>query len=150
MTWATKEDLYARFGDEVIDKLAIRSDWDKYDQSYVANESCKAKDQILDLALEDAKNLIIHKLSCIYSNYSLVQSEDFVCPVLKQWHIKTTFEVLKAGGDCSSCNCEKLDEFLKCNTLCSDGGVCLSRNSTFISASVAKFPCECGWNCKCC
>lgn len=140
MAWATKQDLYSRYGDELMDKLAVRRDWDEYTESYVANESTTTKEEMLDIALEDAKQLIINKLSCYFSDFVNVNTYDY--PVLKQWHIKTAIELLKVGGDCSACNCEKLDEFLKCNTICTADGVCLKKKSTFISATEAVFDCE--------
>lgn len=147
-SWATKEDLYARFGQEFVTKLAIRRNWDNESKIWVASEDPIDIGAILNLALEDAKNLILHRLSCFFSNYQSVNESSF--SALKFWHIKTTIDVLKANGDCTSCKCEDLDEFLKCNNLCDDDGFCLTKNTTFISATVAKFECECIGGCSCC
>lgn len=147
-SWATKEDLYSRFGQEFVTKLAIRRNWNNELSMWVASEGPTDIGAILNLALEDAKNIILQRLSCLFSNYQAVNSSSF--SALKYWHIKTTIEVLKANGDCTGCKCEDLDEFLKCNSLCDDSGFCLTKKTTFISASVAKFECECHGRCGCC
>lgn len=139
-TWATVDDLYDRFGDEFVDKLAIRRVWDEGLQSYVADESPEGKLKVIELALCDAKGMILTKLQCLYSNVSLI--EDAYFPSIKVWHMKMTIETLKVGGDCYKCNCEDLDKFLSCNNICSDDGVCLISKSTFISVSPAVLCCE--------
>lgn len=149
MTWATKEDLYARFGEKYINELGIRSNWSETAKAYVASESQTDIDKVLDLAIEDAKNLILQKLSCLYSDYQKVNTIDF--PVLKQWHIQLIIDVLKIGGNCLACDCTKLDEFL-CKEICTPDGVCLRKNVTAISVSIPHYPCEaCGCEVqKCC
>lgn len=141
MTWALIEDLYARFGDEYVDKLAVRRKWDETIQDYVADQSEEARTEVLELALEDAKALILQKLSCLFSGLENLETSDF--PAIKIWHIKMTIEVLKKGGDCTACDCAALDEFLKCGSVCTEDGVCLSKKSTFITVSDSQFPCEC-------
>ena len=152
MTWATIQDLYTRFGDEFVDKLAVRRTWNASLQDYVGNESREHLDLIIQTALDDAKSLLKQKLSCAYQNISILDEQTFSC--IKQWHIKLTIDVLKVGGDCTSCKCEGLDDFLKCGSICSDDGNCLVSKSTFFSVSEAHFPCEscgCGESrCSCC
>lgn len=148
MSWATSSDIYARYGEEYVNKLCIRRNWDEEAQQYVASESDEAKAEILNLALEDAKNLILQKLSCNFTNFSQVNSLDF--PSILLWHIRMTIEVLKVGGDCTKCSCEEFDNFIKCNEVCTADGVCLIKKNSFISGSVAKFECECHGRCSCC
>ena len=148
MTWAAKEDLYARFGQEFINKLAIRRNYDEETESYVASEDDESIENVLNTALEDAKTLILGKLSCKFANFQIVNTMDF--PSIKQWHIKMTIEVLKQGGDCTACDCTKLDEFL-CTNICTEDGFCLTSIKSFISVSKPHFPCEaCKGDCKCC
>lgn len=148
MTWAVIQDLYARYGQEYVNKLGIRRNKNEEAGRYVASESQEEIDAVLNIALEDAKQLVLQKLSCIYSDYLKVNSLNF--PYVKQWHIRLTIEILKVGGDCTQCDCEKFDEFLKCNKICTDDGICLVSNKSFISASKAVFECECHGRCSCC
>lgn len=147
-TWAIIEDLYSRLGEEYVNKLAIRNDWDEDTESYVANEDPEVIETRLNQALLDAKNLILQKLTCLYTNVELLDEENF--PAILIWHVRTTVEVLKAGGDCTSCNCEQLDNFIKCNSICATSGVCLTSKKTFLFVSEAKFKCECMGVCSCC
>ena len=147
-SWASINDLYERFGDEYVDKLATRRKWDAALDTYVADESVEGRTRVLTLALCDAKALLIQKISCLFGNISLLSTSNFSS--IRQWHIRMAIEVLKAGGDCHSCNCESLDNFLKCGTICDENGVCLPSKTTFISVSEAKFPCECEDRCSCC
>lgn len=148
-TWATVDDLYDRYGEEFVDKLSIRRNYDSSIGSYVADESPEGKFRVQMLALEDAKNLIITKLSCKFSGVALLN--DFYFAAIKQWHIKLTIETLKIGGDCWACECNThLDSFIDCGSICSEDGQCLVSKKTFISASVAHFPCECLGSCGCC
>jgi len=148
-TWATVDDLYSRFGDEYVDKLAIRRIFDVDLDSYVADESSEGKLRVITLALCDSKELIKRKISCLYSNYLIL--DDYIFPGIKQWHIKMTIETLKIGGDCMACECNtSLDEYLKCGSICTEDGVCLSKNTTFIEVSESKFCCERLGRCKCC
>lgn len=147
-TWATIEDLYVRYGEEYVDKLAIRNVWDESTQSYVSDESDENKTLVLQTALDDAKALILQKLSCLYTNSEVVNEYYFAA--LKQWHIRLTIETLKIGGDCTSCACVgDLDKFL-CSKICTEDGVCLISAETGFVVSKACFKCEefkCG--CKC-
>lgn len=148
-TWATEEDLYSRYGDEFIDKLAIRRNWDEDEQQYVADESDEAKEAVIALALCDAQNLIIQKLSCLYSNVDILN--EYLFGALKQWHIRLTIETLKNNGDCMGCSCVvDLDKYIACGSICSDEGVCLSSSSTFLEATEAHFKCECNCSGGCC
>jgi len=149
MEWAIKEDLYARYGQEFVTKLAIRRNWDATLQDWVADVSELNVGAVVNLALEDAKNLILQKLNCLYSNVTLLDTIN--CPVLKIWHIKLAIEVLKAGGDCTACDCKTFDEFLSCNKICDENGNCLISNKSFITVSDSCFPCEaCGCDGCCC
>lgn len=144
-TWATIEDLYRRFGDEYVDKLAVRRVFDESVQSYVADESQEGKEMVLELALCDAKNFLKQKIACCYENVSLL--DEYVFTAVKNYHIKLTIDTLKAGGDCYACTeCIKsFDDFCSCNSLCSTDGTCLSSKKTFLSVSDSEFPCEgCG------
>lgn len=151
-TWATVEDLYERFGDEYVDKLATRRVWDVDSEQYVADESTEGRLRVLNLALCDAREFLKGKLACCFQSIQLLDEKPF--PSIKQWHIKLTIEALKVGGDCFSCkDCiTSFDEFCKCSTICSDDGECLVSKNTFISVSEAKFCCEeyaRGCKCKC-
>ena len=149
MTWATKEDLISRAGDEFVFKLALRRNFDCETESFVASENKKSVDKVIQLALDDAKSLILHKLSCKFANHLTVNDLNF--PTIKIWHMKMTVDVLKANGDCTACDCAKLDEFISCDTICSDNGVCLIGNKSFIDVSTPSFPCEaCKGKCECC
>lgn len=148
-TWATVEDLYARFGDEYVDKLAIRRVWDVDSQMYVADESTEGKLRVISLALADAKALLKRKLQCLYSNVDYLDT--YVFSAIKQWHIKLTIETLKMGGDCSACACNTdIDSYFACGSICSDDGMCLSSKKTFITVSEAVFCCERNCGCGCC
>ena len=150
-TWATPEDLYERFGDEFVDKLAIRRKWNSEIEDYVADESDEGKLAVIELALEDAKQLLLQKLSCLYGELTLLEDDTYAFTSILQWHIKLTIETLKIGGDCYACACiGDLDKFLGCGTICTPDGVCLPGLNTFISASVAHFKCECHGRCGCC
>lgn len=148
-TWATAEDLYSRFGDEFVDKLAIRRKWDSDLQQYVADESDAGKEAVIELALSDAQSMLRQKLSCLYGNVYIIDETTF--EPIKQWHIKLAIETLKIGGDCYACACNvDIDNYFKCGTICDAEGNCLSSRSTFISATEAVFPCECYGSCSCC
>lgn len=145
-TWATIEDLYQRFGDEYVDKLAIRRVFDQDLDSYVADESDEGKEMVIALALCDAKNYLKQKIGCCYEEVTLL--DDHVFPAVKNFHIKLTLDTLKVGGDCYACaECIKsFDDFCSCNSLCSTDGICLSSKKTFVTVSCPEFPCE---ECKC-
>lgn len=147
-TWANVHDLYDRYGQEFVDKLAIRNNWNEEFKAYVASEDEVSKMRVLTLAICDAKELIKRKIQCKYKNISLLDEKLFYG--IKQWHIKLTIDTLKLGGDCMSCDCTELDKFLDCNSICSTDGVCLPSKGTFLTASVAHFECECLGRCKCC
>lgn len=149
-SWATIRDLYDRYGEEYVDKLAIRRNWNETAGSYVSDESREGKFRVICLALEDSKALIRRKLLCKYTSIEGLDSANFLG--IKQWHIKLTIETLKIGGDCTSCECNAdLDKFIDCNSICTEDGVCLTSNKTFMVATVAHYPCEgCGDGCSCC
>ena len=148
-TWATKQDLYDRFGNEYITKLAMRRNWSEADQMFLASENTVDINKVVDFALEDAKALIQTKLSCQFLDASLVETIDF--PAVKIWHMKMTIKVLEAGGDCAGCDCTDLDKFI-CGRVCAPDGTCLSSNVSAISVSTPVFECElCGCGgCECC
>lgn len=149
MTWAIKQDLYDRFGQEYMTKLAIRRNWDAINKMWVASEQDVDIAKIINLALDDAKALIQTKLNCQFTDASIVETTDF--PAIKIWHMKMTIRVLEAGGDCAGCDCTDLDKFI-CGQVCSPDGVCLSSAASVISVSVPVFECEaCGCGgCTCC
>lgn len=148
-SWATTDDLYDRFGDEYVDKLATRRNWNEASEMYVADENDEAKEKVLCLALCDAKSLLLQKLQCKFADVSPLETANF--PGIKQLHIKLTIQTLKAGGDCSGCECnEEIDKYIACGTICTDDGICLVSSQTFISATEAHFKCECQGHCGCC
>lgn len=150
-SWATVEDLYSRFGDEFMDKVSTRRLWDADLESYVADESESGRQSVIQLALDDAKAFLTYKISCLFSDLSLLATNDFA--IIKAWHIKLTIETLKIGGDCTACTeCNAaFDSFLKCGNICDVNGVCLSSNKTFFSITEAVFCCELqGRGCGCC
>lgn len=148
-SWASISEIYDRYGDEFVDKLSIRRKYDTDVQSYVADETKEGLFKVQMLALCDAKDLILEKLSCKFSNLELLDTNNF--PSIKQWHIRLTVETLKAGGDCRACACiEDLNKFVDCNSICDDAGVCLKSKKTFISVSTPVFKCECKGGCRCC
>lgn len=148
-TWASVQDLYDRYGEEYIDKKCIRNKYNVLLQEYVADETQASILKVLELALCDAKNLLLAKLSCIYGNTNLLDLYAF--GAIKTWHMKITIATLDAGGDCSSCS-EALDlkNFVECGNMCTDDGICLTKNSTFFSVSEPSWPCECLGSCGCC
>lgn len=149
-SWATIEDLYARYGDEFMDKISTRRVWDEDLGTYVADESEANRHAVIQLALDDAEALLKYKIGCKYGNVVWLDDTEF--KIIKAWHIKLTIEALKIGGDCMACTeCNtQFDSFLDCGSICDSDGVCLPSNKTFISASVAKYPCECKGSCGCC
>lgn len=147
-TWATPEDLYSRYGDEYVDKLATRRNYDPESGKYVADETTAGRLKVINLALADSKALIIEKISCKYSNTALLETALF--STVKSWHIKLAIETLKIGGDCRACECNAdLDKYIGCNSICSDNGECLISKSTVFSVSEAKFDCEDIGGCGC-
>lgn len=149
LTWATPTDLYERFGDEFVDNLSTRRNYDKTLGRYVADERPEARLRVVQLALDDARAMIVRKLQCKYND--VVQLNTLYFPSIKQWHIKLAIETLQMGGDCSACACNAdLDKYLDCNSICTEDGICLTSKSTFISASEAHFKCECIGSCGCC
>lgn len=151
-TWASPYDLYARYGDEFIDKLSIRRVFDVVLDDYVADESEEGKLRVLNLALCDAMVLLKQKMACCFSGLPML--DEYVFPTVKQWHIKMTIALLKVGGDCSKCaDCQtEFFDWCKCASICSDEGVCLTSRGSFLEASEAIFCCEeylRGCSCKC-
>lgn len=148
-TWATIHDLYDRYGQEFVDKLAIRRKWDPSIEAYVADESRESICKVLSIALSDAKALIQKKLACRFSGINLLDEKFF--PAIKIWHVRLTVETLKTGGDCLACACNvEMEKDFDCGSICSEDGVCLTSKKTFISVSTPKFECECMGVCKCC
>jgi len=147
-TWANVSDLYRRYGDEFVDKLANRKKKDPVTGRYVVDESEEGRFEVIALALCDAKSLLQRKLACKFSNTYYLNEYTF--PSIKLWHIQYTIETLKKEGDCSACDCTLLDQFIECGNICTDDGICLSSNKTFLVASVAHYPCECRGVCGCC
>lgn len=137
-SWANINDLYDRYGEEFVDKLSIRRNWDSTISEYIADESKESKTRVQTLALCDSRDIIISKLRNRYSNIHLLDNDSF--HGIKHWHIKLTIELLKQGGDCKDCKNE-LDKFLDENKICSEKE-CLKKITTFISATKAVFKCE--------
>lgn len=138
-SWATINDLYDRFGEEYVDKISIRRNYDPDLENYVADESKEGKTKVQLLALCDAMELLKSKLRNRYRGLAKLDTMYFYA--VKQWHIKLTIQALKNGGDCASCECvAEICEEMK-NPICNDT-TCLEGTKTFISASVAKFDCD--------
>lgn len=140
MSWATKEDLEKRYGDEFVNKLARRRDWDEASGTYVEDNTDQRVDEVIELALEDAQDWLSFKISCCFSlkafNDLIDAGKNFA--FLKRMHIKMTIAILKDGGDCAACE-ECKDEFQKfcdCGKLCTDDGECL------VSSSKSRFAVE--------
>lgn len=147
-TWATIEDLYERFGDELMDKLGVRRNYDSDLGTYVADESPASIRKVIQLALDDAREFIIKKLQCKFAGVSRLGTHYF--PAIKQWHIKLTIETLKIGGDCAACACvADLDKYIECDRICDENDICLTSTKTFISSSKPKWNCDCHGGCKC-
>lgn len=140
MTWATKEDLVLRYGEEFVDKLARRRDWDEDAEMYVEDNSDERVNEVIEAALEDAKNWLTWKISCCFPikafNDLIISGQSF--SFVKRFHIKMTIIMLKDGGDCAECK-ECQDEFSKfceCSKLCTDEGECI------VSKSKSRFAVE--------
>jgi len=71
MTWATIQDLYTRFGDEFVDKLADRRKWDAIIQAYVADQSKTNRDEVIQTALDDAGVKYLGNLFKQFGDWSL-------------------------------------------------------------------------------
>ena len=150
-SWATVDDLYARYGDEFMDKLGTRRVWDADLETYVADESDSSRRAVIQLALDDAQAFLLYKIACKFSGVEVLSTELF--NIVRSWHAKLTIETLKIGGDCTNCTeCNTaFDSFLECGKICnSDGTNCLASNKTFISATEYKSDCECMGSCGCC
>lgn len=148
-TWASPRDLYDRFGDEFMDKISTRMNYSQTLKMYVADEKPESRLKVIQLALDDAKELIVRKLSCKFQDVILLNTHYFSS--IKSWHIKLTIETLKIGGDCTACECNAdLDKFIDCNTICTEDGICLPSASSFFLVSQAKSECECQDKCGCC
>lgn len=150
-SWATVEDLYARYGDEFMDKLGTRRLWDPDLETYVADESEAGRTAVIKLALDDAQAFLLYKIACKFSGSEILSTQLF--NIIRSWHAKLTIETLKIGGDCTACaECNTaFDSFLECGKICtSDGLICLASSKTFISASVYVSECECMGGCRCC
>lgn len=146
-SWATICDLYDRYGEEFVDKLSIRRNWDDSVSDYVADESKESMTRVQLLALDDARSILKEKISIFFLKLNLLDKYEFNS--IKQWHIKLTIEALKKGGDCRGCDClSDFDEFLK-GPICNDN-FCLERKGTFFSISKANFKCDrCKGSCCC-
>lgn len=140
MTWATKEDLEIRYGQEFVDKLARRRDYDEDTETYVEDNTPERINEVIETALDDAKHWILWKIGCCYSSkafndlINLGQTFSYV----KRIHIKMAIAILKDGGDCAGCKeCQdEFSSFCACGKLCSDEGECL------IPTSKSKFAVE--------
>ena len=123
-SWASIGDLYDRYGEEFVDRLSVRRNYDTEVGSYVADETKEGFTKVQILALCDAKALILEKLSCKYTGLKQLDTVSF--PSVKQWHIKLAVETLKIGGDCRACACvEDIVKFSECGSLCYEDGICL-------------------------
>lgn len=147
MSWATSEDLYERYGDEFINKLAIRRIWNPLIEDYIADETPQGISAVIELALSDAKIFLLQKISCKFGNVDLINTLEFSAILL--WHIRLTIDTLKVGGSCFKCT-ECIQEFDMCTSFCSDDGICLPKKGVLISVSEAEFCCEKCIGSSCC
>lgn len=141
-TWATKEDLVLRYGQEYVEKLAIRRDWNEDAEAYVADESPERIDQVINAALQDAKDWLLWKISCCFNivDFNALAEVSFV----KRFHIKLTIIMLKDGGDCQECKeCQdEFSDFCSCGSICDINGNCISKPTIGLIA-VEKMPRSC-------
>lgn len=155
-TWTTKAGLYTRYGQEFIDKLARRRDFDPdagEHGAYVENENCERVNQVICTAIEDAKTWILWKLSCCFDikefNRLLEEGDEF--SFIQTFHSKLSITFLKSGGDCQECDeCkEEISMVCSCKQICSDNGICLpsTKRSRF---SVEPTPASCWPENRCC
>jgi hypothetical protein len=164
-TWVDRQGLYARFGEEFIQKLARRRDFDcdanDGDGGYTENETKKRVECVIDLAISDAKEWMLWKISCNFPinefNALLNQDKDF--SFLKSHHIKLTIAMLKTGGDCTECEaCQKEIGDILCDQICTDDGICIPsrKRSKFLvektspSCLPTNLCCGCGSEGCCC
>lgn len=143
-TWATIEDLYKRYGDEFMDKLSTRMDDNTSGDDYVANEDPLRRDEVIQLALDDARAILLQKINCCFKTDGKLVNPNLSFSGIFPWHIKLTIILLKQGGDCKDCDdCkEAFDDFCKCSSICSDEGDCLEKRGSAISVSEEKFKCD--------
>lgn len=157
MNWATEEDLILRYGEEFIDKLSLRNDFNETAEAYVANEDPARMQSVVQAALDDAKNWLLWKISCCFnlSDFNSLGDVSFI----KKFHIKMTIIMLKDGGDCQECKeCQdEFADFCNCGRICDNLGVCISSTSKskFAVQDMGKsclptnFCCSCGDKCCC-
>lgn len=145
-SWATIDDLYDRYGEEFVDKLSIRRNWNAELEDYVADESKSNMTRVQILALEDAKELLKSRMSLHFQKIEWLDTYLFYA--VKQFHIRLTIETLKNGGDCSCCQCLEDLSTLLGGDICNDT-ICLPKKKSFISASKAHFKCDHHGGCGC-
>jgi len=130
--WATIDDLFTRYGEEYVNKLAVRRNYDKETKGYIADESCENIKLVLCTALEDARDQLEFVISKCYNIKQLNEfiSKDEEIKVIKRFHLRMAIAILKEGGDCEACDaCE--DKFYKIcseSKLCTESGLCLTKN----------------------
>ncbi len=133
-TWATKADLILRYGQDVIEKMALRRDFNEEADDYVANETPERIDQVIETALQDAKDWILWKISCCFSLSEFLNLGDV--NYIKRFHIKLTIAMLKDGGECKDCDdCkEEFSEFCSCGQICDVNGKCITKSKMSLIA----------------
>ncbi len=164
-TWVDREGLEKRYGGEFVAQLARRRDWDPTadggEGAYVENETPERVEEIIELAISDAKEWILWKLSCCYpikDIQNLLDEGKHFSSILR-YHIKLTITMLKFGGDCSDCDSCKaeISELCNCSELCTDDGICIkSKNRSVFAVEdtgpscMPKSPCCSCNNLECC
>jgi len=132
-TWVDRQGLYNRYGQEYIEKLARRRDFDPSANGgsggYVENTSSTRVNEIINIAIEDAKTWMLWKISCCFNiqDFNLLLADNKEFSFLQRFHIKLTIILLKHGGDCAQCDeCKaEISEVCSCSEICTDDGICI-------------------------
>lgn len=138
-TWATKADLVLRYGQEYIEKAALRRDFNEDADDYVADESCDRINEVICAALEDAKEWLLWKISCSFNLADFNNLDDI--NYIKIFHMRLTIAMLKEGGDCEKCQ-KEFSEFCACGQICDINGKCITKTKISLIA-VEQMPKSC-------
>ena len=147
--FTTYDKLVKRYGGEFIDKLGTRRDFNATANTYVADTSAARILEVVNCAIADACAIMKYHLSCCYLMQDIQDQidngENF--GILELHANALTIEILKKGGDCTGCECEKtFIDFCKCNKLCTDTGICLSKTEDSVILCVEETaPCAVIW-----
>lgn len=152
-TWATKDDLVLRYGEETINKLSTRRNWDSDSSSYISDVNPESRNAVVEAALEDAKQELLMKIGCCYDIKAFLRLEAVSSfSFIRSYHIKLTILMLKNGaGDCAACKecTDEFEKFCDCNKLCADNGECLVPEAYGSAFAVQEMPKSCLPKCIC-